>query len=342
MSLRHYDSFDTYVTADLSQNYNNVNSSGMAISAGNGRRSTASLRFTTSSGNVLKSFDHQSTWIIGFSLRVAALPSTSSREFIVFYDGGSVQVDLRLNAAGQLFFTRGGTTTLASSTNAISANTTYHIQAKIFISDTVGTVELRVNGTNTGWIPQVGSLDTKNSTTNATVNGILIQGAVSSANTDYDDLWICDGQGSAPYNDFLGDLRADVLTVNGAGNSAQFSPTSGGNYTCVDESAPNGDTDVVSSSTVGHKDTYAYSDLAHTPTTIYGVKIKAVVKKDDAGYRAINLVTRSGGADYDSSEMALPSSYTAVTQIRETDPATGVAWTRTNLNAAEFGVKVAA
>lgn len=339
MALRFADSFDHYATADFLQKYSSMaSSSNVTISSGNGRRSTNCLRFTNALAELYKTLDAQATWIVGFSFRVSTLPG-SDQDFLAFLDGGTLQTDIRLRADGTIRATRNGTT-LATSTNALSAGTTYYIEVKVTISDAAGVVEVRVNGSSSGWI-NITSQDTKN-TSNASANSIMLACVVNS--TDFDDLYICDSTGSAN-NDFLGDVRVDCYLPSGNGNSSQLLGSDGNstdNYALVDEAAQNGDTDYVQSATPTQKDTYAFTDMTHTPSSIMGVQINMVAKKDDSGNRSICAVTRSGGSDTDGATQALSTSYVCYREIRETDPNTSAAWTRTNLNAAEFGVKVAA
>jgi hypothetical protein len=338
MTLRFIDSFDHYATADIGQKYSSSN--GATISAGNGRRSTASLRFSSPVGTVTRVLDSQGTWIVGFGLKFAALGGGDAA-FLTFLDAGTNQVDIRLRADGTIRATRNGTA-LATSTNALSAATTYYIEVKVLISDTVGTVEVKVNGSSTNWINITGQ-DTKN-TANATANAVALSGASSGGNTDFDDLYVCDGAGSVN-NDWLGDVRVDCYMPDGNGNSSQLTGSDGNstdNYLLVDEASQNGDTDYVQSATVNQKDTYTFADMSHTPSSIFGTQLNMISKKDDSGTRSIAAVTRSAGTDYDGSTQALGTTYVDNRDLREVDPATSAAWTRTNLNSAEFGVKVAA
>jgi hypothetical protein len=53
-------------------------------------------------------------------------------------------------------------------------------------------------------------------------------------------------------------------------------------------------------------------------------------------------VIRSNSTDYDDSSQAIASTdYLFINRISEVDPNTSAAWTDTNLNSAEFGIKVA-
>jgi hypothetical protein len=340
MTLRFIDSFDHYATADLALKYSDVSVSSAAISSGNGRRSTKCLRLSQAAAYVSRVHAAHATWIVGFAFKTATLPG-STTAFLSFYDGATLHVDIRMLADGTLRATRNGTT-LATSTSALSAGTFYSIECKVTIDDAAGVVELRVNGSSTGWI-NITSQDTRNAG-NASANLIKING-LGVTNVDYDDFYICDGAGSVN-NDFLGDVRVDCYMPDGNGNSSQLvgsDSNSTDNYLLVDEASQNGDTDYVQSSTVNNKDTYTIADMSHTPTSIFGTQLNMVAKKDDSGTRSICSVVRSAGTDYDGDTQALSAaSYVDYRQIRETDPATSAAWTRTNLNNAEFGVKVAA
>ena len=44
---------------------------------------------------------------------------------------------------------------------------------------------------------------------------------------DIDDLYICDGTGSAPHNTFLGDCRVDTLLPTADGTAQQWTPSTG-------------------------------------------------------------------------------------------------------------------
>lgn len=339
MTLHFVDSFDHYATADISQKYSDASGSGVTISSGNGRRGTACLRLTQSAGYVSRVLPAHATWIVGFAFKTSTLPG-SYTSFLLIQDSSTVHVDIRLGADGTLRATRNGTT-LATSSNSLSANTFYYIETRVTIDDSSGVVEVRVNGSSSGWINITGQ-DTRNAA-NASANLIKLSGVVVGS-TDFDDLYMCDGAGSVN-NNFLGDVRVDCYLPNGNGNSSQLvgsDSNSTDNYQLVDEASQNGDSDYVQSLTVNNKDTYAFADMAHTPANIFGTQLNMVAKKDDSGTRSICSVARSGGTDYDGDTQALTTTYVDYRQIRETDPATSAAWTRTNLNNAEFGVKVAA
>lgn len=342
MALRMIDSFDHYPTAMLARKWTNDS---CTISAGNGRRGTASLRIASPNNtSIWKAFTAHATWIVGFSMRVGSFSGSGTQVagLISLEDSNSIQTDVRILNTGALRVTRNGTTLATSSPGVIVAGTTYYIEFKATIANS-GSYELRLNGATL--LSDTG-VDTQN-TANATANVVRIgsgMAAIGLSNLDVDDLYICDGSGSTN-NDFLGDCRVDCYFPNGNGNSSDFVGNDGNsvdNYALVDETSVNSDTDYVESSNVGDHDTYAFGDISHSPTDIFGVQINMFAKKTDAGYRSIQSVIRSGGSDTDGTARPLGTDYTDELQMAETDPDTAAAWTESGFNSAEFGVKVAA
>lgn len=339
MTLRFCDSFDHYVTADISKKWTSAGSA--TISSGNGRRSSSSLRLTTWTGGPAVTLAAHATWVVGFSLKFSALPNSTGAALVDLFDVVTSQVTLWLETDGTLSV-YSGSTFLGGSVSALSTGVEYYIEFKATINNSTGAAEVRVNGAS---VVTLSSIDTQRTGSAQASNiSIVFSGDANAANVDIDDLVICDGAGSAN-NTFLGDRRVDAYLPSGNGNSSQLTGSDGNstdNYLLVDEAAPNGDTDYVETSTSGQKDTYAFTDMTHTPATISGVQVCLTARKDDAGARSVAAVTRSGGSDTDGATQALGTSYAVYREVRETDPNTSAAWTKTNLNSAEFGAKCAA
>jgi hypothetical protein len=339
MALRFCDSFDHYVTADLSEKWTNVISI-PAISASNGRRGTSALSTVASSRGVSKTLDNQATWIIGFALKF--LDFSGGVPLLAVLDTGTVQVDILLNFDGTVTVRRNSSTALTggTSTKAFAPGIYYFVEFKVTIADSIGanTCKMRVDGED--WLTVATGQDTKH-TSNATANSIrLFGGAGSFCATYIDDLYICDGTGGSN-NDFLGDVRVDAMLPNGDGsNSAWTCSTGSTHYALVDESAPNDDTDYLSTAGASNRDSHAMTNLpTMTSPTIKGLMHSIAGKKDDAGSRNIKSLCKSGATTSTGTSQVLPSSYTYLTEIYQTDPDTASAWTESGLNAAEFGVE---
>lgn len=340
MALRFIDGFDHYgVTSGTDNLLNKWTGWSNTITTSAPGRFGVGAALNLGSRFIYKNLDSQGTWTIGMAVNTNSFQGAGS-QLLYFADAGTVQMDLQWDGAGRLRATRNGSTILATGTTVISLNTWYYVEYKILISDSVGTAELRINGGTPDFA--ITGQDTKQSA-NATADAFLV--ANGNGNTLIDDLYVCDGTGSAPQNSFLGDVRVETLYPNGNGNSSQWvgsDSNSTDNYLLVDETDPNDDTDYVESATVGNEDTYTYSNLVTTSGTIYAVQLLPWAKKTSAGLRQIVTVARLAGTEEDSLAITLPSSYTYVAQnIRTTKPGGGV-WTVSDVNSAEFGPKVSA
>ena len=97
------------------------------------------------------------------------------------------------------------------------------------------------------------------------------------------------------------------------------------------------------SSTVGQEDLFTFPPLATNPTVIFGTSVKGLMSKTDAGARTVSFNAKSGAAD---STGSAPGQALATTQqwqgsYFDTDPATGLPWATSGLNAAKAGLSVA-
>lgn len=333
MSLIFIDGFDHYATADIAKKWSATTGS-PTINASGGRRGGGCLS-AAGTASVIRTVVAGASFVMG-----AAIDANVSSTPVLFglYDAGTVQCDLRVNIDGTLSVTRSGAAlTGGTSTQTLTAG--YHyIEWKVTIADSIGanTCKVRVDGID--WITVAAGQDLK-STANASANQVKV-GSPSGGSSLFDDFYLCD-QGGSTNNDFLGDVRVDAVYPTSDGANSAWAPSTGTtHYTLVDEAAPN-TTDYVESGTVAQKDTYGMGDISHTPASIFGAQVSIAALKDDAGVRLIKPVTRSGGTDYSGASQALSQSQVYYLEVRETDPATSAAWTKTGFNAAEFGVECA-
>jgi hypothetical protein len=337
MALRFMDSFDHYNTSQLARKWTTV-SGNMSISAGNGRRSTACMRANDWNASTGMTFDQQATWIIGFGFKCAALPG-ANRRWVEIDDGGSTQVYVQVDTAGTVSIINGGSgTVLATSGTALAAGSYNYMEFKFVIHNTTGSVEVRRNGVS---MVSVSGANTRN-TSNNSGNRILLysQGGSVGATIDNDDLYMCDGQGSAN-NNFLGDVRIDATFPNAEASLIQWTPSTGtDNSALVDETPANDDTDYNSDSTPGDIDLYDFPAIAPTSGTVYAVAVQMTVRKDDAGARTIRSKIKQGGTTYSGSTQAVGTSYSIVTELVPQDPNTSAPWTISGVNAAEFGLEL--
>lgn len=329
MTLLFIDGFDHYANnTDLQKKWTTTNSQG--VSTTGGRRGGGAADLLNSSISKTVTTASPTSGIVGFAWK------GSFDQIFLIGDATVQHFNLFLQANGTLQIRR-GTTVLATSTFAFAVNIYYYLEVKFTINDTTGSVEVRKNGETSSFV-SVSGADTQNGGT-ASWSRITLD-----SDSFFDDLYVCDTNGTTN-NNFLGDCRVDTLYPNGNGNSSQFTGSDGNstdNYLLVDETTPDYDTTYVESSTSGNKDTYTFTDLSHNPASIYGIQISPCAKKDDAGARSMGAVIRRSAVDYDGTSTALSTDYLYYPYIAETDPSTVAAWTQTNINAAEFGVKITA
>lgn len=332
MALIFLDGFDHYATADLTKKWTSLGTYSPTISSTLGRRSGGALVGNTSSttSEVKKAITAISTVIVG----VAYKPN-SSADVIRLYEGATQHITLYFSS-GTFKLYRGTNTgtLLATGTTSVTLGTWVYLELKVTINDTTGAYEFRLNGVSEFSATNV---DTRNGGTSDVVDTVSLGGY----NGYFDDLYICSTSGSAN-NDFLGDCRIDTIMPTGDGNYSQFTPSTGtAHWSLVDEK-PTNTTDYVSDATSGDRDSYTFPDLSGLSSqTVYGVQINAYSQKSDAGARSLGTMARLSGTDSDGASVALPTSWSFISQIYETDPASA-AWTESNVNAAEFGVKVTA
>lgn len=340
MALRHFDGFEFYDSGIVSSIY--PTNGNMLIDTTSGRTGSNCARFGASNatGNAQLTLDAQDTWIMGAAVKFGTLTAVDNVNFMAVLDGSTVQCGLRLktDGSGKIDAYR-GTTLIDTGTVLLQAGVWYYIEAKFVIADSGGTITTKVNG-----ITDISFTGDTKQTANAYADRIFIGGwRQQSGYIRFDDWYACDGTGSSPTNDFLGDCKVETIMPDGNGNSSGFvgsDADSTDNYLLVDETPQNDATDYVEGASVGDKDTYTYGDLVSTAGAVYGVKINTRAIKTDAGARSIATVARiSGESEVDGPDIALSQSWQNFWDIREAKPGGG-SWAIGDVNGAEFGAKV--
>lgn len=344
MTLIALESFDNIATADLAAKGWSITGT-PAVSGLVARTGPSALQVNANNEFVRRAVaasEEHATFIVGSALHVAT-PATGEVSVVALRSdaGATSHITLSMSSSGGLSVRRGNHgDVVIGAAGTLATGTWYFIELKVTLSDTVGTIDVRVNGAST--LSLTGQ-DTKNLGTKTVFDTVLLGNTSTGAPTMYyDDVYVVNGAGTVN-NNFLGDLRVRSLAPSGNGTSSQLLGSDGNsidNYLLVDDPTPD-TADYVGSATLDQKDTYAFTDLPDTSGQVLGVQVNALATKTDTGARNLALVTRSGVTDYDSPDAALTNgSNLFVQHLRELDPATAAAWTRAAVNAAEFGVKV--
>lgn len=342
MALLFVDSFDHYATADLLEKWTSLNAgSNIAINATGGRRGSQSLRCTLGGQNAIVRGLSPSgtTGILGTAVKCAGI---GGQKLLAFTDGATTrdQVQVGVNADGSLTayrgtaagFTGAGTSLGVSAAGLVSAGVTFYLEVKVVLHASTGAVTIRVNGAA---VLTLTGVNTVNST--GVWTAIWIGNAAMNTTTDHDDVYVLDGSGAAPWQDFLGDCRVDARYPTGAGATTGWTPSAGANWAAVDDAAPNDDTDYTSAAAAGVTDTFVTQDAPVVGAAIYGVQHVLSMKKTDAGAASVAPVIRHSGTDYPGAALNPGTTYAYLLQIAATNPGTAAAWTEAGFNAAEFG-----
>ncbi len=340
MALLWVEGFEQYaVGADMERAAQGVSASFSSFSLGRDDRGLAcNLGVSSSYYTIPVNPDDDVTYTIGFAFKITSL---SNRDLVNIRMGESNAIDLELQSDGEIEMTRSFTQVAVSSGLGITTGQWYYLEWEIYVHDTLGTYDLKINGAT---VFSGTNTDTKATTTTSPVHpsGIMIVGS-SSGDHFIDDVYLIDDTGLTN-NSFLGDCIVETLYPDGDGTTNDFTPLSGlTNYEMVDDGGtPDTGTTYVASSTVNHIDLYTFGNLVEEVDTIYGVHVGAMHSVMSAGPRQVRVLTRTGGVNYESDALGCAASYTHTYGLWEDNPNTAAAWTEANFNGAEFGFTIEA
>ena len=276
------------------------------------------------------------TFIIGTRLYFTV--NSSVGMYLVFSDTSDnvlVQIQLlSMNGVNTLSATRNGAhgqgtitgTALGSASYLTAVNTYYEIEAQLTVgSGTSGSLLVKINGAT---ILNLSGINTQG-TAGSTI-GFVGFGAAWPTGSCWDDFYGCDTTGSAPYNTFgtavAGPMGYRVSTGVPNGNSSvQFTPSTGTNYSNVNETTYSS-TNYNSSGTPGQTDLFTIAAPISSGSTILAVQNTFVGALSAAGTRTAAGVIKSGGTNYAGTTRTLTATPTKYVDIWVNDPATGSPW----------------
>jgi hypothetical protein len=327
MALLFMDGFNHYATGNILSKYTNSNAAIGAVGRNGNGMAFYGEDYSTTKGLS----GAYPTIFIGFAIKISALQAWNNNSLLSFYEGVTKHIDMRMQEGdtGRLTITRNGTILGTTTDQILFVNEFAHIQIKIYIHDSAGTVDMLVNGVS---VLSLTNQDTRNGGAAGIIDKIIF-GGPKNTNMYISDLWIDDSE-------FLGDCKVETLFPSAAGDTTAWTPSAGDNYAAVDEAAPDSDTTYVSSLTADQVDSYTMGDLVTTAGVVKGVQVLAYARKDDAGSRNIAIVARPAATDRVGSTQVLGDSYTYLTQLWELNPEDSEAWEIADINGAKFGVKM--
>jgi hypothetical protein len=305
-----------------------------------GRYDGIALRPSGNSGTAaytqVPAFTQTQTLVAGVAFRIETLPSSGFRTLLIF-NSGSNECGVAVGSSGELRMFRSTSTMLEdSSAGLIDPNKWYYLEAKVVIANS-GSWDVHLDGVQV----LADSGDTQ--AINAFATTVRLEGRNTSSQTQwvhYDDFYVLDTSGSVN-NDLLGPRHIVTLFPTAVGDSDDFTPTSGDNYTNVDDIGHDTDTSVVESSTTDDKDLYGFGDVPAGTNGIDAVAVYGIVRKTDVTAFDFIPIAKSEGVEGDGATVLVNSeTYHAAAGIFDEDPDSSSPWTESGVNAAQFGFKV--
>lgn len=115
------------------------------------------------------------------------------------------------------------------------------------------------------------------------------------------------------------------------------------NWPEVNENPPVGDLSYVEGDTVGDQDLFNFAPLASTPTVIYGMAVKANMKRTDGGARTIDLIHKAGATTGTGLQPGRTpaTTYGWIASYYREDPDTSAAFNESGINAGQSGYEIA-
>lgn len=216
-----------------------------------------------------------------------------------------------------------------------------HFEIKVIVHNSTGSIVVKLNGNQ---IINLTGADTRHGSANTSTTELEF-GHEASTSGFIDDVVVSYNDSDGVNDDFLGDVRVVCLLPQtdavAAGSNADFTCSTGTDHgALVDESTPNDDTDYVYSSTLNHVDSWEFPALGYTGT-VKGVQMSLRAKKSDTGTRAVAAVTKPDATNrVHATNHYLATDYAYYNAVWNQNPEDSAAWEVTDIDGAEFGVKV--
>lgn len=310
---------------------------------------------TTACKKQVAAANEHATFEIGFGSYRNGTPNTTC----VFYSDSGATTHITLVIGTNLIEVRRGTTSGSIITQAVTGLTASyvgtvasslwnHIELKITLHDTLGVVQVWLNGTLI--ISLVGdatnTVDTKNSGTKTVLDsyGFSITSG-SGGNNFVDDVFLLNGATDTPdITSPLGDRRVLTLYPNADGTNKALTGvgtvvgTGAGTYQNVDDGATPNDTDYNEGAT--GLDTYGFQDATIVDSTaiVDGVMFVHRSAKSDVGTKYFKPTLRAAGTNYQLAGQGLAAAFAYYKSLYRRSP-DATNWSVAKVNALEAGVE---
>lgn len=271
----------------------------------------------------------------GFWYRNASVGVANSIAYLINSDTINPSIQLATRTDGPLEVRRYSNVTVATTAEMVGDGNWHHIHVSVKIT-TLATGRLKV------WVDGALSLDitaiTSGSSSWRGFSGLQLLSSAATGSAEFDDAWLDDDN-----NEWSSAKVLSVATLvpDGPGASTAWTPTPAGqpNWQIAGDST---DDTYVSSQTVGARDLYTFADLPAGATTVEAVSLYTRGQQVGAGAPLVKPLHRhsDGTVTVGSGIAQGPSMGNNAPQTWLVNPATGLAWTVADVNAAQFGIEL--
>lgn len=348
MSIIWGDGFDHYNAIGDLENGNYVSvKTGPLLSTINPRTGEKCIRLgssgTTGVDDIRFAYPEGSVASIGFAFasyfEFLPLAVVGVNYSISFRDiTNSEQVRAQIYPSGAIRVMRSDNTVLGTSLPVVTANSYHHIEMFTTIDNTVGEFKIRVDDIE---VLSLTGIDTQSTalteTSQVAFNGHRTATITGSAPLwDIDDLYIYDTNGARDNSYPVGDLQCILLDTDGDTAEADWSLSTGvTGYTLTSDFS---DGTYVQSTIVGDRSDFTLEDLPPDINYIACLFLHTRVSKSDASAAEIQASVMSGANQAAGSSRTITTVPTYWHDMFDTDPATGVRWTKSGVDAANFRI----
>lgn len=234
---------------------------------------------------------------------------------------------------------------VAAANASIPANMWNYLEVRILFSNSVGEVEWWLNDVQIGSTTGIdtiyqgdlsfGGFQLRFGNTFAQITQLRSTGIPSAR---FDDIYVVDTLGSAPWNGRLGDQKLHILRATANGGVNDMTATgAASNYEAIeDSSGPDEDSSYVESDVLNDQELYEFDNL---PTVDSVIAVQPVVRcrKVAAGIGDMEIIHQDAGGVNNGTTKGIPGDYVYHHEIFEQNPDTASAWTPSEVDASEFG-----
>jgi len=276
----------------------------------------------------------KSSIIFGFAWRANLNPGIGS--IMSFKSSGTAVLSLMLSRNGVIWIEDYNRNSAgASAKRLIHTRRWNYFEIKATFHPTAGTVVVHHNG-----------LEVINTTGNDFGNSYyadnlqLTYGSSVRGDQSFDDMYLIDPNTSGA-SDFLGPIVVRSLKPTSDTATADFTPSEGSDhFAVVDDDRADGAT-YLESSTINDDDLFGFASIPSEIATLKGVSLETASAVTGSQPKETVSLCKSGSAALQEieSQTTIAVDFEQFDSIIEDDPDTGVPWTISGLNAAQFGVR---